>query len=92
VEQFEWDEDKNVANRHKHGIGFDLVYAFDWPRAVYRTDDREDYGEVRRLAYGFASNRAFAIVFVVRGGRVRIISVRPMHAKEMKKHGLKTPS
>lgn len=92
MEQYEWDEAKNELNRLKHGFGFDLAERFDWEKAVYRTDDRQQYGEARRLAYGFIDARAFAIVFVVRGRRIRIISLRPMHLKEMKKYGLQTPS
>lgn len=90
MEQFEWDEDKNQSNRAKHGFGFEVAYDFDWPGAVYRTDDRRDYQEARQLAYGWAGARAFAIVFVVRNGRIRIISLRPMHAKERRKYGLET--
>lgn len=68
-----------------------MKHPFDWAGAVYRDDERQDYGELRRLAYGFAGSRAFAVVFVVRGHHVRIISVRPMHRKEMKKYGLQAP-
>jgi len=92
MEQYEWDEAKNQSNRAKHGVAFDLAVSFDWAGAVYRNDDRRDYGEVRRLAYGFVGERAFAIAFVVRGQRIRIISIRPMHLREMKKYGLQAPS
>ncbi|HEY9011990.1 MAG TPA: BrnT family toxin [Devosia sp.] len=91
MEQYEWDE-ANRTNLAKHGFGFELIEQFDWQKAVYRTDDRQQYGEFRRLAYGFIGPRAFAVVFVVRGRRIRIISLRPMHLKEMKKYGLQTPS
>lgn len=89
---FEWDEAKNRSNRAKHGVGFEFVREFDWSRAVYRDDDREDYGEVRRLAFGFVGERAFAVVFVVRNARIRIVSLRRMHSKEMKKYGLQASS
>lgn len=92
MDPYEWDEAKNQANQSKHGFGFELVREFDWSSAVYRTDDREDYGEPRRLAFGFVAQRAFAIVFVVRGDRIRIVSLRPMHAKERRKYGLQAPS
>lgn len=92
MERFEWDTAKDEANQGKHGVSFALAYDFDWPNAVYRNDQRSDYGEARKLAYGFVGSRAFALVFVVRDGRIRIISMRPMHLKEMKKYGLQTPS
>lgn len=91
MEQYEWDEEKNRLNRAKHGVGFELVYEFDWSGAHYRSDRRQDYGEPRRLAYGWADSQSFAIVFVVRAGRIRVISVRRMHAKERRKYGLETP-
>lgn len=60
MDSYEWDEAKNQANRRKHGVGFDLAGEFGWSDAVYRTDDRQDYEEPRRLAYGFAGRRASA--------------------------------
>ena len=45
--QCEWDEDKNQANIHKHGIAFeDAVDIFNHPM-LSRVDDRADYGEER---------------------------------------------
>jgi uncharacterized protein len=88
MEQYEWDEAKNQANRVKHGFGFEIVYEFDWSRAKIETDERYDYGEVRGLAYGRINGRGFAIVFTDRGERMRVISLRPMHERELKKHGL----
>jgi uncharacterized protein len=59
---------------------------FDWANAITRIDDRLDYGEMRRLAYGRIGEQNYAVVFVIRGERLRIISLRLMHAKEMRKH------
>ena len=43
---FEWDPDKDEANRAKHGVGFgEAQEIFDQPRLV-RQDTRQDYGEV----------------------------------------------
>jgi hypothetical protein len=30
---YEWDEAKYAANLEKHGVGFELVYEFDWTNA-----------------------------------------------------------
>ncbi|WP_373692211.1 BrnT family toxin [Endozoicomonas sp. SESOKO1] len=49
--QCEWDEDKNQANIHKHGIAFeDAVDIFNHPM-LSRVDDRADYGEERWVAH-----------------------------------------
>ena len=47
---FEWDEDKDAANRRKHGIAFaDILQIFYRMAAegVVIEDDRRDYGETR---------------------------------------------
>jgi uncharacterized DUF497 family protein len=45
--QFEWDEQKNRINIHKHGLDFaDAWEIFTMPMLT-ALDDREDYGEDR---------------------------------------------
>ncbi len=88
MDQDEWDEAKNDANRRKHGIGFELVYDLDWSKAKFKADERFDYGENRRLAFGRIEGRGYAIVFVIRGERVRIISVRRAHDTELQEYDL----
>jgi uncharacterized DUF497 family protein len=45
--QFEWDEQKNLANIRKHGFSFaDAWEIFDAPMLV-DLDDRRNYGEDR---------------------------------------------
>lgn len=85
---YEWDEAKNAANRLKHGVGFELVEQFDWDAAVILPDRRNDYGEDRFLAYGRIEGRCYAVVFTLRASQTRIISIRPMHEKEVRKYGL----
>lgn len=86
MDRYEWDEAKNALNRLKHGFGFELIEGFDWSSAITRIDERFAYGEVRRVAYGWIDQVGYAVVFVVRGERIRLISLRRMHAKEMRKH------
>jgi uncharacterized DUF497 family protein len=50
--QFEWDESKNIINIRKHSIDFvDAIEVFEHPMLVL-PDDREDYGEERRIGIG----------------------------------------
>ena len=86
MDGYEWDDAKNEANKLKHGIGFEAIEGFDWSSAITLVDDRFDYGEIRRLAYGRIGSMDCAVVFVVRRERVRVISLRRVHAKEMKRH------
>ena len=74
---YEWDEDKNRANKKKHGIGFEEAKKiFDGP-VLTREDDREDYGEERFLSMGMVGSHAVVIVaHTDRAGVTRIISAR----------------
>jgi uncharacterized protein len=74
--EFEWDEAKRRANLVKHGI--DFVRAKEiWRGDVLEvTSPQQHHGEPRRLAYGLIGERLVAVVFTLRGGRVRLISAR----------------
>ena len=81
---FEWDAAKNAANIERHGIDFDdAIRIFDGP-TLEKIDVRQDYGEVRVIAFGEVDDRELAVVYTVRGGRRRIISARRAHRRERK--------
>lgn len=86
MDRYEWDEAKNLANWVKHGISFDLIAAFQWETAYIKADDRFDYGEARFLAYGRIAGDGYAVVYVERGERIRLISLRRAHEKEMRRY------
>ena len=58
--RFEWDENKARSNKAKHGIDFELAYAFDFDTALCVIDDTMDYGEERILAIGLIGARLHA--------------------------------
>lgn len=74
---FEWDEQKNAANIHKHGFDFtDAWEIFESPMLT-APDTREDYGEERWIGIGFLRERVVVIVFAERSEDViRVISLR----------------
>ena len=84
-----FDPEKDKANRAKHGFGlaqasrFELVAVFD--------DDRKDYGERRRRAFGFIDGEPVVFVYTVREDHIRAISLRRAHDKEFRRHGLPAP-
>lgn len=88
MDPYEWDKSKYATNLKKHQIAFELIYEFDWSNAAFDVDDRFDYGEVRRLAFGRIDGQGYAIVYVVRGDKVRLISLRRARDTELKKYGL----
>lgn len=72
---FEWDADKAEANLAKHGVGFEEAkLVFNDPFAL----DIDDGSRAARiLAIGVSGvGRLIAVVYELRGERVRIISAR----------------
>ena len=79
-----FDPAKDTVNIEKHWISlsrandFELIAVFD--------DDRRDYGELRRRAYGLIDGKTYYLAYAVRDGRIRAISLRRAHAKEFRRH------
>lgn len=81
--QFEWDDDKDKANRAKHGIGFQEAAVIFTHPLVTAQDDRRDYGEKRFISYGrIGKSIVFVVVHTRRLGRIRLISARKANRKE----------
>ena len=73
---FEWDEEKNIKNKSKHGIDFETAMLI-WGDAnrIERYDYKHSENEDRYISIG----RVKEILFVVhtdRGDAIRIISAR----------------
>jgi uncharacterized DUF497 family protein len=80
----EFDPAKEAINLAKHGISLARWVDLD-VRAIV-SDDRFEYGEPRYRAYGSIDGLSYCLVFTIRDGRYRPISLRRAHAKEMKRH------
>jgi uncharacterized protein len=80
----DFDPDKEVSNLAKHGIS--LARWIDLDIKTTFVDDRYDYGEVRYRAYGIIDGLAYCLTFTNRNERVRPISLRRAHAKEMRRY------
>jgi uncharacterized protein len=80
----DFDPAKDAFNREKHGLS--LARWIDLDIITTYVDDRHDYGEVRYRAYGLIDGLAYCLTFTERNERVRPISLRRAHAKEMKRY------
>ena len=83
--RFTWDSNKSRRNRRVHGIDFaDAARIFEG--STYEVvDDREDYGEVRILAFGQMGNIIVAVVYTDRNDdERRIISARKARSHEIR--------
>lgn len=79
----EFDPEKDRANHAKHGVSLALAKKFEWDDAVIWQDVRKNYGEMRFNAYGYVGLRLYALTFVKRGVRTRIISMRKANTREV---------
>lgn len=82
----EFDPAKDEANIAAHGLSFAAFEGFDTMPAV-DLDDRKAYGEPRYRAFGRIDGAGHCLAFTIRNGRVRAISLRRAHEKEMRRYG-----
>ncbi len=70
---FEWDPDKDDANRRKHGVGFpEAQLAFLDRHRVIAEDASHGEAERRYYCFGVVSGRVMTVRFTVRGSLIRI--------------------
>lgn len=83
--EYEWDEEKNRANVARSRPDFSEIENFDWDTAVIRESDR--FQESRWLAIShMGSDELYAVVFTLRNGRRRIISLRIASNRERREY------
>lgn len=81
--KFEWDNNKNNANKTKHGISFEEAINIFENNILIIEDIRFDYKERRFICYGSIDNEiVLTIVYTKRNKSIRIISARKANIKE----------
>jgi uncharacterized protein len=83
----EWDEEKDAQNRAKHCVGLGDAARMDWAGGRTEPDLRTDHGEERFRLVSPIGGRQHLCVFTFRDGRIRIISVRKINAREARRYG-----
>jgi uncharacterized DUF497 family protein len=85
---FEWDPEKDSANRRKHGVGFaEASTVFDDPLSITIPDPDHATGEARFVIVGTSGKRSLLIVVhTIRGERIRLISARTATKHERRNH------
>ena len=78
-----FDPAKDRSNLSKHGISLALAARLEWDTVIAGPDRRRDYGEPREIGYGLIGERLHRVVFVRRGGWLRIISFRKANRREV---------
>jgi uncharacterized protein len=84
--RFDWDENKAVSNRSKHGVSFEEAKTvFDDPLYVDFYDPAHSEEEDRYLIVGESSQKRLLIAsYTERGNLIRLISAREVTRTERK--------
>jgi uncharacterized DUF497 family protein len=83
--EFEFDPAKDEANRFKHGLRLSFgKRVFDDPVRALIPSFRPVDGEDRFKVVGMVERKLYTAVYVVRGERIRLISVRRSNASEQR--------
>jgi uncharacterized protein len=85
--EIEFDDQKDLINREKHGISLAAAAEMDISTATIIPDERRDYGEARYWAVGPIADRLHILAFTMRGDTVRAISLRKANDRERKRYG-----
>jgi hypothetical protein len=81
---FEWDKKKASENDRKHRVSFqEAATVFGDPLAITYSDPDHSTGEDRYITFGLSDQkRQLVVAHTFRADRVRLVSARPMTAKE----------
>ena len=84
--EFDWDETKRAQNVAKHGVDFPLARQLFWDVAIIEPDNRHDYREARLSVTAPLLGRLHVMIYVVRDGTIRIISLRKANKRERRRY------
>ncbi len=82
----EFDPVKSQRNFEQHGFHLSHCSLIDWDLLWAIPDTRKSYGEMRWIAYAPIGKRVFSLVFTVRSGSFRVISLRKANAREIQRY------
>lgn len=93
IEGFQWDAGNARKNEDKHGVSQGEAEQVFFNNPLILNDVKHSAGEPRFQALGAASDgRLLHITFTLRNDAtlIRVISARPMNAKERRRHDEET--
>lgn len=79
----EYDEQKNVSNIEKHGISLPMAKLIAINSALVAKDPRKYANETRYILRGLIMGRLHVMIFTMRSGNMRIISLRKANKREV---------
>jgi len=85
--EFEWDQGNEEKNWEKHKVNIKETEEifFDKDKQEYPDPEHSNKNEERKIVVGATKNkRLLFIVYIIRNGKVRIISARDLNKKKEK--------
>jgi len=83
---FSYDPNKNKRNIELRDLNFDRVADLDWKNAWIYEDKRNEYNEIRFIAYSMLDKRLHFVCFTETKDGIRIISFRKANNREVKRY------
>jgi len=81
---FEYDENKSLSNKQKHGIDFKEAQALWSDPYAFELESKNSENEKRFLVLGKIASKNYTAIITYRLENIRIISVRRSREKEVK--------
>ena len=83
---FTSDPNKSRTNFIKHGIVLEFAQYLDWAKGELWPDERQNYNEIRMSGLVPLNGRLYFLVYVLRNGSTRCISLRKANKREAKRY------
>ena len=80
---FEYDENKSLLNRSKHGINFEDAQLLWEDTGLVEVPAKKAGTELRFLVIGKISNKHWSAIITYRDKNIRVISVRRSRVEEV---------
>jgi uncharacterized DUF497 family protein len=85
---FDWDPEKDVTNRLKHGISFETAArVFRVPDRYIEETTKPEHGERRWKAVGTVAGEPICVIYTERNDDLRIFSARAARRGERRELG-----
>ncbi len=81
-----YDSNKNQRNIARRDLNFDRVADLDWDNAWIYEDERNEYNEIRFIAYSMLDKRLHFVCFTETKDGIRVISFRKANSREVKRY------
>jgi uncharacterized DUF497 family protein len=83
-DKYSWDTEKRELNIQTRGLDFVILadFIFSDPNVVIRTDERQDYGEDRYLAFALVENARLCLCFTIRDEKIHLITIFKVNRKQ----------